>query len=794
MQREHEHRQSSQAPATAPTSLPNVSLPSVASPPIQSQSPISENSPQLAAASRRDGSSSESAEAEPHRPTTAAMSTTKADLHYDPHQGPPPAVLKAATPFKARKGANMATASSKLSSSSASSPDTAADLSPSSDTEEQVAEAPVDPVQLMAAPHAVFRQANQGSGAAPFMVCFVVIVLLAFAAVLSVKEILKLGTPESNDSSSRFCCADEVKTILKYVNATLDPCDSFFEFVCSNVAQRDPSKTFSPPLALRPEFERNGIAGLNTPRSKAGAFLRSLFDSCLNFGSDENAVIGKLAAFLVSVGGAYLRHAGTTNALAFLLLSNLKYGIPSVVSIKLKGHGAISIVHNTLYDLNDSKFQRCLKDSLAKFNNYAENNVSVAEVTAFAKTLHARYPADVRTERFSGANLSALYQKWNPMAALNIIPVGLRYITEVDLNGTVQIDYLFESLGSPEKGTSDAGAAYILACSVYKALVELALPSVHSKSNRLAFCTRQIDLLPRVRDAVYSDEFVTPAKKLQATRVINAVIETIKSDCDSSSLFDSIDAGLLQSLFDSMSLVVPGETARPEIAEASLKESFIERLFQGRAYEFEAQLAMARLGLPVTHTSGRGRSYLLLHNGVSILVFPAAFALFRDDAAHTDVFNTPVIPWALAESTWRFILAETSAWSQGAKLRIEKLVNCFRDRYVMNATSIGDGTLSSVDTVAASLGLSSVLRSFSERLWYKVEVAESFWSLSHSQYFYMRETFYRCPVGSDPAGRKYVDVPLRQNKDFSRTFQCESYKLMVMADVCRLPRNDTSLF
>ncbi|KAL1472388.1 hypothetical protein MTO96_039364 [Rhipicephalus appendiculatus] len=185
---------------------------------------------------------------------------------------------------------------------------------------------------------------------------------------------------------------------------------------------------------------------------------------------------------------------------------------------------------------------------------------------------------------------------------------------------------------------------------------------------------------------------------------------------------------------------------------------------------------MARLGLPVTHTSERGRPYLLLHNGVSILVFPAAFALFRDDPAHTDVFNTPIIPWALAESTWRFILAETSAWSQAAKLRMEKLVNCFRGRYAMNATSVGHGNLGSIDTVAASLGLSSVLKSFAERLWYKVEVAGSFWSLSHSQYFYMRETFYRCPAGSDPMSRKYVDVPLRHDKDFSRTFQCESYK------------------
>ncbi|KAH7953964.1 hypothetical protein HPB49_014623 [Dermacentor silvarum] len=789
---QQERRQSSREPPNASTSPSDVSSPSIASHHPESVSSASETSPPVATVPPRDEGSPAGSEAEPEPPPMVVLSTTKADLHYDPDQGPPPAVRKAAAAFKALNSAKMASASHQLSPPSPKSPGIARDRSPCTDDEEQVGTAPAEPGQPMAAPDAVFRQVNRSFGAAPFMVCFAFLVLLAIAVVLAIKAVLQLGGPDSDDGGSHFCCAEEVKALVKYVNATLDPCDSFFEFVCSNVAQQGGlPKGFSPLIALSPEFERNAAVAPNTTRSQAGAFLRSLFDSCLNSGSDENAVVGKLAAFLVSAGGTYLRHAGTTNALAFLLLSNLKYRIPSVVSITLTGHGAISITHNTGYDFNDSKFQQCLNGSLAKFNHYAEKNVRVEEVSAFAKTLHARYPAEVRTGHYSGANLSALFQKWNLMAALNIISIGLDYLTEVDVIGTVQVDALFGALSrSPENGTTGASAAYLLACSVYGALAELAWPSVHSKSNRLAFCTRQMDLIPRVRDAMYSDEYVTPAKKLQVTRVINAVIETIKSDCASSSLFDSTDTGRLQSLFDSMSLVVPGETARPDIREASMKESFLEKLLEGRAYEFQAQLAMARLGLPVRNSrvnnSERARPYLLLHKGASVLVYPAAFALFRDDAAHTDAFNTPIIPWALAESTWRFILTETTMWSQRAKLRIEELVNCFRDRY-MATPSGGQGTLGDVDTVAVSLGLSTVLRSFSERLWYKVEAAGSFWSLSHSQFFYMRETFYRCPDGSDPASRRYVDVPLRHDKDFSRTFQCESYKRMAMMHACNFP-------
>ncbi|KAH6936188.1 hypothetical protein HPB50_014817 [Hyalomma asiaticum] len=637
-----EGRYSQEASSAAPTSHPNVYDQSVVHSHAESRSPISEKSPPLAGVPQRHESSPASAEAEHLPPTPAATSMTTADLHSDTQQQPPPAVLEAASAFMALRGAHIASRSSKLSPMSASSPDLS--LSSCSDTEEEIAEGPVDPIQLMPAPDAVVRQANKGSGAAPFMLCFAVLVLLALAAVLVVKEVLHFSNLDRNGGSWHFCCPEGVQALAKYVNATLDPCDSFFEFVCSNVVERSPGKNFLPHLSLRREFELHAIGRSNVSRSKAGAFLRSLFDSCQSSASDEHAMIGKLATFLISAGGAYLRHVGTTNALAFLLLSNLKYGISSVVSVKLKAQDAISIAVNTHHDLNDTKFQQCLKHSLAKYNNYAENNVSVAEVTAFARTLRARFPADFTTERFSGANLSALFQKLNLMAALNIISIGLDHLTEVDLSGRVQMDALFGAFGSTENRHGNVGGAYILASSVYHGLVELAWPSVHTKSGRLSFCTRQIDLLPRVRDAMYSDEFVTPARKLQMTRAINAVIETIASDCASSSLFDSSDTVRLKSLFESMSLIVPGETARPDIAVASGKESFFERLLQGRVYEFEAQLAMARLGFPVTNTSGREHRYLLLHNGVSILVFPAAFALLRDDTTHTDAFNTPCYP------------------------------------------------------------------------------------------------------------------------------------------------------
>lgn len=106
-----------------------------------------------------------------------------------------------------------------------------------------------------------------------------------------------------------------------------------------------------PALGLKKNVERDVLMATNRPRSTVSSFVRSLFDSCRSSTSDENALSGKLATFLGTVGEQYLRDARPTNAMAYLLLSNLKYGIPSVVSVTMRERGAILISHNKRHDL-----------------------------------------------------------------------------------------------------------------------------------------------------------------------------------------------------------------------------------------------------------------------------------------------------------------------------------------------------------------------------------------------------------------------------------------------------------
>ncbi|KAL1418245.1 hypothetical protein MTO96_026125 [Rhipicephalus appendiculatus] len=307
-------------------------------------------------------------------------------------------------------------------------------------------------------------------------------------------------------------------------------------------------------------------------------------------------------------------------------------------------------------------------------------------------------------------------------------------------------------------------------------------------SSKTDFCLNLVDLTPNVRNAMYAVEFITPERSQQVTRVVNSIIKTIKSECTSSSIFRAEDVALLKTFFDSMTLVLPQMSSPSSIAGIHFAQSFVQKLLRGRASEHETRLSLAQRGLPFESVGAPGRdyNYVALQNGDTIVISPMLYSFMRLDPTHTDIFNTPVIAQALAESIWRFVLRDSELlWSRAARAGIDSLVNCFRDRYL----TVGNTSRSredELDAVAASLALSSVVNSFEERDWYKVEPAWPHWSMSHSRFFYMREAFYRCPMSSRPVGKDTVDVPLMYVGAYSRAFQCQGSDRMAKIRGCAL--------
>ncbi|KAH9372689.1 hypothetical protein HPB48_007784 [Haemaphysalis longicornis] len=332
--------------------------------------------------------------------------------------------------------------------------------------------------------------------------------------------------------------------------------------------------------------------------------------------------------------------------------------------------------------------------------------------------------------------------------------------------------------------SSDEAAVYLLASSMCNAFMDLQWLSVMPPSNRLTACVAQIDRLPNVRNTLYAVEFVTPERNRQVTRAVNSVIETIKRDTLATGILNEQDASLLKTFLDSMSLVLPSVMDKPAIKPVHFALNFTEKLLEGRAAEFETRLSLMRQGIPF-ESANQTSAFIALQSGGKILVSPKLYPLVRADSTHADVFNTPILASALAKSIWHFIITEKELWSYRVRTSIEDYVACFRT-YYFGKGSKERSAKDEVDTVAASLALWSVLRSFAESRWFKPEKAWRHWSLSHSQFFFMRETFYSCPSYYSGANKDKVDVPLMYSGDFAAAFQCRAHDRMAKQRTCFL--------
>ncbi|KAL3217745.1 hypothetical protein MRX96_050936 [Rhipicephalus microplus] len=144
--------------------------------------------------------------------------------------------------------------------------------------------------------------------------------------------------------------------------------------------------------------------------------------------------------------------------------------------------------------------------------------------------------------------------------------------------------------------SGDPAAGYFLASSTCNLIMDLQWDS--ALSSKKDFCVNLVDLTPNVRNAMYAVEFITPERSQQVTRVVNAIIKTIKSDCTLSSIFRAEDVSLLKTFFDSITLVLPQMSSLSSIAGIHFAQSFVQKLLRGRASEHETRLGVAQRGLP----------------------------------------------------------------------------------------------------------------------------------------------------------------------------------------------------
>ncbi|KAL1418244.1 hypothetical protein MTO96_026124 [Rhipicephalus appendiculatus] len=292
------------------------------------------------------------------------------------------------------------------------------------------------------------RQTDRGLRQ-PFC-AFAVLVTSAFVTFLTIREVIHL---RSQDGGSAFCCPSEVQTLALYANASVDPCQSFFDFVCSNIVAQSsratgPTASHSTPalpFRLNPSFELDVLMAANGSRSEVSTFLRSFFDSCLNTDTNDKNMINQVEEALVQIAGDHLQNMRPASALAYLLLTNIKYGIASVVLVVFKEQDDILFAQNRREgcQTSDNTLKAGVSFATAKLNEVFKKATKPNEVTAYAVSVEKVYQQDAILETYAGANATELLQRWHVTTALKAISIGLNEISRVDVIGTRGIDALF---------------------------------------------------------------------------------------------------------------------------------------------------------------------------------------------------------------------------------------------------------------------------------------------------------------------------------------------------------------
>ncbi|KAL1435818.1 hypothetical protein MTO96_010596 [Rhipicephalus appendiculatus] len=205
-----------------------------------------------------------------------------------------------------------------------------------------------------------------------FALCVSVSVIAAAVVVISAIVFVGWRWPAKQkaqgEKGSPFCCPEDMRETLRYINTSANPCRDFFAYVCSGVI----SNRLWPEDNSQAEFERmvfTGVMPPGTPRSPAGEFLVEFRRSCLESIARENFT-SALAVALVRREQVFLKNMDAKKAFIYAARSILQYRLNAAFYVLLRLNNQTVKVGIRLNCSNDDSHARnALTVSLSAINN-----------------------------------------------------------------------------------------------------------------------------------------------------------------------------------------------------------------------------------------------------------------------------------------------------------------------------------------------------------------------------------------------------------------------------------------
>ncbi|KAL1476488.1 hypothetical protein MTO96_036455 [Rhipicephalus appendiculatus] len=592
---------------------------------------------------------------------------------------------------------------------------------------------------------------------------------------------------DTSDLGVPFFCPEEAQELAGYVNTSLNPCEDFFAYVCSN-AIHDGHRRGSDVDTELVHIAITGVTpGSKKKRGRTGPLLTAFYRTCVETAPHRQLFASTMATALARRTWGHLGVPNTRNALVYIVTASVKYDLPSAVCVAFERDKSTMLLRIATTCTTEGPAGlywaalRASREALRAHGNWTASTADAADVEHLHTKLCERF-ANVSkvTATYTLTNESDAFNSevWNVgdlRTALNVIGHSPQSAEHVVVEGVGGIRLLHDMFASDE-GAVDVKAAYLVRESVATAVERFYARNDSSAQGVVDKCVEGLFRVPRVWHAFAAEVFTSLEKDADARATFEVIKDAVLLDCQRSSLFEADDAEGLRRFFDDLVLVTPAEADETRVAIPEPTDTYAENFLALQACEFQ-MADLSELGHSDDPLPGQD---LRIVDDRRLLMTPSLYAQIRASCSPDhDIGNVLRLGSTYAEGIWYAIL-HSVRWSAKTRANIDRFKACLAQHYFGDADC---GPEVDQLTVTA-LGMVSVANALRSPDWNVLRPVWGLWRLSRGQFVYTLSSYYRCPKSRSSRSARLINAPLTYVPDFGEAFGCASTSPMTKPRRC----------
>ncbi|KAH6927905.1 hypothetical protein HPB50_009794 [Hyalomma asiaticum] len=581
---------------------------------------------------------------------------------------------------------------------------------------------------------------------------------------------------------SSICCDMEARQVIAMLNTTLDPCEDFYQHVCMRAT--DIQSTYVSPMfkvaIYWKEAEMMGTGG--TP---AGLLISALRPTAASGKLMEATDVGNFTKAIMSLLGQTLKSATSAAAMvAFLAELSVVYRVPAVVSLGFSTKdpevsGTVLVLERQTGCFPEGGPGPSAQKALHVFNEAFKTEVTFEQLAAFAKRLSSTGSKKAVSKRDMQHVESAPFQgvsqhQWAHILNQFVFPVH----PEVKYLSMRPGDGLSEIVGELSKQDNQpASLAYTIICAARTASMDVT-DAIFDYHNRLSLCLPNKLQLCALEDIVKAQMVSNPVDDALLREMMTRVRDAVVRDAVSSHVFRGRDKELVTAELWRLKLMLPKDStgaSEVPLPDGVKSNSLALNVLRGRSYVFNIAQTKVQRDIP----SRDFLSEVKVKRRKDTLYVPTnLYVQLRFFSQEKTFLALPLVGVSMASEMWSFLL-ESTIWSNDTQGNIASFYACFRNSYFGTRHDGGMAT----EMAHTALGLVSAQNSADRSEWDSSHRIDSM-DLTQQKLFYYLFAYNQCSMVPMEKPGPALNVALRNDPEFVRTFRCEARSRMSQRVSC----------